>query len=155
MPAGSGCSAIFIKTCVPRVISSWLWCVIHVVLLVSRAPSWREQVGRNSFDFLGCFQSQYRISRLLVTIYLAGKTITEQGCWFQLTSASCRFPLAWCPEDPPDFQTGVAEARLPHVPLGCLVCFTLTVSTSPCQQWNTKMCWAWIQSEIVLCLWAK
>lgn len=78
MPAGSGCSAIFIKTCVPRAISSWLRCVIHVVLLVSRAPSWRQQVGRNSFVFLGSIQSQYRISHLLVTIYLAGKSITQQ-----------------------------------------------------------------------------
>lgn len=31
MPAGSGYSPTFIKTCIPRVISSWPWCVFCVV----------------------------------------------------------------------------------------------------------------------------
>lgn len=33
MAVRSGCSAVFIKTCVPKIMSmsSWLWCVIYVV----------------------------------------------------------------------------------------------------------------------------
>lgn len=104
MPAGSGCSAIFIKTCVPRVISSWLWCIIHVVLLISRTPSWREQVRRNSFDFLGYFQSQFRISHLLVTIYQAGKSITDNAAVFGWLQPVAYAPLDWYPEDPSDLQ---------------------------------------------------
>lgn len=61
-----------------------------VLLLISRTFGWSEKVGRNSFDFPGYFQSQWRISHLSVTTYLADRSFTEQHCWFQLTPASCR-----------------------------------------------------------------
>lgn len=43
MPAaGFGGSAIFIKSCAPRDISSWLWCVIQALLSISRVLGWKE-----------------------------------------------------------------------------------------------------------------
>lgn len=134
MPSSSGCSPIFIRTHVPWVVSSWLWCVIHALLLVSRVPSWK--VGRNYFSFPGYFQRQYRISHLSVTIYLTEK---NNAAGFHSFQPAADVPLYWCPEDAPDLQTWVAEACLLHVPLGCLVYFTLTVSISLGLQWNTEM----------------
>lgn len=79
----------------------------------------REQAERNSFGFLGYFQSPYRISHLLVTIYLLGRALQNSAAsgWVKPVADA---PLGWCPEDPPGLQR--AAAGWPLVPFRCLVC---------------------------------
>lgn len=114
------------------VLSMWCcWLVGHLV-----GESKLEEIP---LIFLAIFKSstEFHTFRSLFTWQeRALQNNTADFGWLQPVAG---VPLDSCPEDPPDLPRGVAEAWLPHMPLGCLVCFTLTVSTSHSLQWNTNV----------------
>lgn len=97
MPAGSGCSDIFIKTCVLRVISSWFWCVICVVCWC--VLHWLLALHLVSSETLMCAGLEYNLKLFFVCeLNSWSKSVTATRWTDSLVLPTCSLSISFCPQ---------------------------------------------------------